>query len=271
MINKDNRPGDTTELRQFSEEMVVGGSAWSPGNLAVRPTEENQRLIHELQVHQVELETQNKELYLAQTELRAARARYFNLYNLAPVGYVNMSDAGIVLEANLAAISLLAVTQATMIKKPLTDFILIEDLEIYSHYLRQLREVRSPLMCQLRMLRTDSPPVWVRLEASLAKEGSAPPSYRMVIFDITEPKQEIDKIQRAKEAAIADAASSRLLSTVAHEFRNHLSLLSSSLDILDRYEDRLNIAQRREQHKMIRDASHQLKVLFDTITTSSQP
>jgi PAS domain S-box-containing protein len=268
MFNNDDRPGDTTELREFSEEMALG-DPWSPGNLAVRSPEENQRLIHELQVHQVELETQNKKLYLAQTELRAARARYFNLYNLAPVGYVTMNEAGAVLETNLAAITLLGVTQATMVKRPLSDFILIEDQDIYSHYLRQLGEARSPLMCQLRMLRTDSPPFLVRLEATVTRdEGSGPPSCRIVMIDITEPKQERDEIQRARDAAIADAANSRLLSTVAHEFRNHLSLVSSSLDILDRYEDRLSIAQRREQHKLIRNASHQLKVLFDTLTTS---
>lgn len=86
--------------------------------------------------------------------------------------------------------------------------------------------------------------------------------------DITKRKQAEEELQRAKdEAEAADAAKSKLLSTVAHEFRTPLSLLQSSLDILDRYGERLNREQRREQDKYIRSASRQLRLLADTALT----
>ncbi len=54
-------------------------------------------------MHQIELEMQNEELQRSQTELENARARYFNLYDLAPIGYVTLSEKGLILEANLTA------------------------------------------------------------------------------------------------------------------------------------------------------------------------
>ncbi|WP_319588473.1 PAS domain S-box protein [uncultured Desulfobulbus sp.] len=86
--------------------------------------------------------------------------------------------------------------------------------------------------------------------------------------DITERKRAEEEVRRAKDEAVAaDEAKSKLLSTVAHEFRTPLSLLQSSLDILDRYGERLSKEQRKEQDKYIRSASRQLSILADTVLT----
>lgn len=68
-------------------------------------------LLHELQVHQIELEMQNEELRRAQSALDVERARYFDLFELAPVGYLSLGEGGKVLEVNLTAASMLGVTR----------------------------------------------------------------------------------------------------------------------------------------------------------------
>ena len=71
---------------------------------------------HELRVHQIELEMQNEELRRSQSELATSRARYFDLYELAPVGYLSFSQQGIILEANLTFATLLGVERRALIR-----------------------------------------------------------------------------------------------------------------------------------------------------------
>jgi PAS domain-containing protein len=92
------------ELRRWAEKKA------NSDERKIRKTlspEEARPVFHELRVHQIELEVQNDELRRAQAELEVARARYFDLYDLAPVGYCTVSEKGLILEANLTAATLL--------------------------------------------------------------------------------------------------------------------------------------------------------------------
>ena len=141
------------------------------------------------EVHQIELEMQNEELRRAQAELEASRERYFDLYDLAPVGYFTFSEAGLILEANLTAAALLGVTRDALVKHPLTRFILREDQDIYYRHRRQLFETGSPQACEMRMLRANADPVWVRIEATIAHDTDGTVHGRAVMSDITERKR----------------------------------------------------------------------------------
>jgi PAS domain S-box-containing protein len=91
------------------------------------------------------------------------------------------------------------------------------------------------------------------------------------IRDITKRVQQEDELRQALEAAqMASGTMSRLLRTVAHEFRTPLGLLTGSTDILDRYWDRLTPEKRFEQNKQIRSATRQISILLDSVLSFNQ-
>ncbi len=115
-------------LRERAEALT--GEAEGPVE-AMSP-EALRRTLHDLRVHQIELEMQNEELRRLQGELESARERYFDLYDLAPVGYCTLSAAGLILESNFCAARLLGRAREALCRRPLSRFILAEDQEALS-------------------------------------------------------------------------------------------------------------------------------------------
>ena len=76
-------------------------------NAKALSSDEMQYLLHELQVHQIELEMQNDELRRIHDELDVSKQKYFELYDLAPVGYFSINMEGLILETNLTGATLL--------------------------------------------------------------------------------------------------------------------------------------------------------------------
>ncbi|MCX7003410.1 MAG: ATP-binding protein [bacterium] len=150
---------------------------------------ETGRLVHELRVHQIELEMQNEELRQMQAQLNAARARYFDLYDLAPVGYVTLSEPGLILEANFTAATLLGAARGALVKQSLTKFILKEDQIIYYQHRKALFEKRTPQACELRMLKHDNTPCWVRLDTTATQDAAGAFVCRVTLTDISAGKR----------------------------------------------------------------------------------
>jgi PAS domain-containing protein len=115
-------------LLQRAEEQAT---AMGIEKLEEMAPEQVQQLLHELLVDQIELELQGEELRRVQEALEISRARYFDLYDLAPVGYVTLSEQGMIREANLTAATLWGVPRSALVKQPLTRFILPKDQDIY--------------------------------------------------------------------------------------------------------------------------------------------
>jgi PAS domain S-box-containing protein len=201
MIGKNDKSKELAGLRWRAEEIVEKKVVRLRKDPAVPSHEEALRLVHELRVHQVELQMQNDELCRAQAELSATRERYFDLYNLAPVGYFIVSHDGRILETNLAGVTLLGLPRAALVKQPVTRFIFKEDQDVYYLHRKELLATGKAHACELRMVKTDGSPFWVRLTASV-QEPSATPGResalvsRVILSDISEQKQiEQDKAQ----------------------------------------------------------------------------
>ncbi|MCX6629474.1 MAG: PAS domain S-box protein [Candidatus Solibacter sp.] len=189
MSDKVTHSGDAAELRRRAEEIYRGAAAQGPDNLDGLSPAEVRRTHYELRVHQIELEIQNAELRRAQTELDTQRARYFDLYDLAPVGYCTVSQQGLILEANLTAAGLLGVARGALLQRRLTKFVFREDEDLYYRHRRQLLEAGEPQVFELRLVKKDGTAFWVRLKATAAKDAGGAPVAHFVIIDIKRRKR----------------------------------------------------------------------------------
>ncbi|MBF0528411.1 MAG: PAS domain S-box protein [Deltaproteobacteria bacterium] len=198
MTNKDNRPEDDVGLPRQTEEKIREKNAGSTDNLEVMSTDETQRLVHELRVHQIELEMQKEEMQRAQEELDAAHAKYFNLFDLALVGYFTVSEKGLILDANLTGANLLGVERFALKSQPLIRFIYPEDQGGYYNHLRQLLETGKSLGGEMRMLRRDGSHFWARLETAIVRDVDDALLYHFAVSDITERKRVQDRLQTSE-------------------------------------------------------------------------
>src|ERR1039457_4567970 len=113
MSEEEIDPRDTIDLRRRAAEMARREAALAPKNIDGLTHGESLRKLHELRVHQIELEMKNEELLRTHVELDAARARYFDFYDLAPEQLFVLSEQGLILEANLTAASRLGDRKST--------------------------------------------------------------------------------------------------------------------------------------------------------------
>ncbi|MGP1679430.1 MAG: hybrid sensor histidine kinase/response regulator [Burkholderiales bacterium] len=160
---------------------------------------------------------QNEELRLSQVALDAARARYFDLYDMAPVGYCTLSEQGLILQANLAAASLLGVARGALDKRPISLFILNEDQDVYYLLRKKLLETGDPQSCELRMLKHDGTQFWVHLAATAAHDADGAPEMRAVMSDITARKRAEEALLKALalQSAIFSSANFASIATDA--------------------------------------------------------
>jgi len=229
MKKKDDRAGAAANLRKRAEEKFRADDAKAKKKLA---PEETRKMLQELLVHQIELEMQNEELRRAQAELDAARTRYFDLYDLAPVGYCTVSEQGLILEANLTAVTLLGVARGTMVKQPLTRFILKEDQDIYYLHRKQLFKTGEPQAFELRMVKKDGTAFWTWLEATIAQDADGVSVCRIILSDITERKQAESQREAALEALQTAFKENRnLLGELQHRAKNSFAMILGMISL----------------------------------------
>ncbi len=199
-MTEKKAPGSAaSELRRRAEKLA---NRKAPENLQALSPAAAQKLLYERRVQQIELEMQNEELRTAQEKLAESREQYFELYDVAPVGYFSISEKGVVLEANLTGANMLGVVPRDLRAQRFSHFVYRDDQDVYYLHRRKLFETRSPQLCEARMVRRDGSLFWARVEAILARDGkSGKPVCLATISDVTLKKRAEEALQIERDRA----------------------------------------------------------------------
>ena len=173
------------ELRHLAEEQLASRPSTSTALTEV----DAQRLIHELQVHQIELEMQNEELQRTRAELETSLQRYSEGYDFAPVGYLLLDHLGVILQANLTGANMLEVHRADLVGWRLGFYVAVADLAVLNAFVAQVFATHTKQACEVALNQAErgekSNCLFVRLEGSVSVSGR---ECRVTMIDITERK-----------------------------------------------------------------------------------
>ncbi|PIU52998.1 MAG: hypothetical protein COS90_08560 [Deltaproteobacteria bacterium CG07_land_8_20_14_0_80_60_11] len=173
------------------------------------PPTEIQKLMHELQIHQGELDMQNEELRRAQGEAEAAGAKYADLFNFAPIGYFIFDRQGVILEANLTGARLLGVERGSLLRTPFLSHVGPAFRPEFTAHLEKVFVTQVRQSCTLQLATQAGAVLQVAME-SMAVEGPGRglPQCRSAVSDITTRKlaQETLNASEASYRAIFDSA-----------------------------------------------------------------
>ncbi len=220
-----NTPGIERSLREDVEDQLARSPKHSPDLAGQTP----EQLIHELQVHQIELETQAEELRRVHLELTEARDKYLDLYEFAPVGYLTLTYDALISEVNLSGATLLGTDRNKLKRARFRKFIAPQDLEAWDRYFKIVLNQNDQQTCTLTLKRDDGVTCPARLESvRLTGMNTITTTVRVAISDISD-------IRLAEEALASANKKLNLLSSVTrHDINNQLMSANGFLELLHR-------------------------------------
>jgi len=173
-------------------------------------TDDSHSFIHELQVHQIELEMQNEELRTAQEALEDSRSRYSDLYDFAPIGYFTFNKDGLILEANITGAEQLGIERSSLIKKPFSRFIQKDDADIYYLHRQEVMKSEKRKTCEVRMKRSDKTEFYAQLVSTAIMDESGNTLIRSAVMNIS------DRMKLKEELMIKQRLNKLLIDSLPH-------------------------------------------------------
>lgn len=179
-------------LRDAAERKLAHMPAAEAAN---RPVEE---ILHELQVHQIELEMQNDELRRAQVIIEESRDRYVDFYDFAPVGYITLNRDAMIDEINLAGAALLGDERRKLLHRRFVTYIAAGDRDHWHQHFMNVLRSEDKLACELSLLRGDGTQLQVQLDSLRLLKDDKLPVVRIVMSDIAARKH-AEEVMREQE------------------------------------------------------------------------
>lgn len=183
-MSEPDNPDQAAALRRRAEALLRQKRAASPKDYH---DADLLRLVHELQVHQIELELHNEELRQAYDEADSLRKQCADVYDFAPVGYFTLDALGTIVNVNLAGAIMLGIKRSQSARHRFAASVKPEFLPVFNRFHREVLESKSKQKCELVLMATSQrPEIVVRVEAVPDESGR---ESRMVVSDITAEKK----------------------------------------------------------------------------------
>jgi PAS domain S-box-containing protein len=262
--DKDKTPSAGGEgLRRRAEELRKQQEAPAAAGL---PESEVRRLVEELQVHQIELEIQNEELRQARVDVEAGLARYTELFDFAPIGYVALAEDETIRQSNHAGARLLGMERRRLVGYKFADLLVSGQREIFHRLLGRAHDSEARETCEVELRRTGQKPIKLRLSAAaLAHDAHAGRTVLLAFEDITERIEREEKLADTERALReADGRKDEFLAALSHELRNPLAPIRNSLFVLSRVEPGSGRAQKAMQ-VIERQVAHLARLVDDLL------
>ena len=242
-----------SSLRERAEQLLDVPVLSSPDAQLISSDDLN-RLIHELEVYAVELEIQHTELKETRDELEVSRQRYYNLFDVAPVGYFTLDRKGTVVEVNQAGLQLLGYERERIVSMPFTSFVVEQDLQPFIAMLRRLRHNSHQERLKLSMKSRLQKAFEAQLEAVNVLRNNADQETLtlLIVFDISEQKH----LEQQRDM---------FFSIASHELRTPITNISLSLDLILRKQGHRLPSDIRENLQIANRATRRLRNLIRDI------
>ena len=228
MKNSSSRNGPE-DLRRRAEESLKS----EPDRLDDIRLREANCLIHELRVHQIELEMQNEEFRRAQNDLEISRSRYADLYDFAPLSYLTFDEQGRIIEMNLTGAKQLGIERISLIKAPFVAMVAESDMEVYLSHLKKIFDTREDHTCEVRLKVKDGGEFYARLDSIFMESANGTVSCRTSVTDITERKRaEAALLESEQRVRRLNEHILNMVMVLSHDIRGPLVAIASILKLM---------------------------------------